>query len=367
MLPIGLRTFAPFSVWSVAVSLLRLCAFLPLFSSSNSSPIGHFSPSSSDQSRHNEMLVPINSTSALICEPVFNHQKQSEDEEEAKWMKDGREVGRVNGHSNAILGTERTPKSNPTADQREMDPIPKIGFLVITNILPEDEGEYWCENVANGQRGESTRLKVAFLMPFEAEQRPKLVNSAEESQLALLECPKTRGVPSPVINWLFNGDRIDFASQNMQMLPNGSLLVHNISANQSGFFACEAANFVGRSVSSEFFLAPPKSGRQLSNSVVLDFSAAGRSSSFLVDCLSAYVRNGVLWFLIGCLTTSCFVLAYILGALLLYRFYSLHQNRLRWHRFFLSVAPGFRKTVAPMAEQMAPPPPYFNSSGANEL
>ena len=46
--------------------------------------------------RRNEMLVPLNSTTALICEPVFN-QGRPEEEEEARWMRDGREVARVSG------------------------------------------------------------------------------------------------------------------------------------------------------------------------------------------------------------------------------------------------------------------------------
>uniref|UniRef100_A0A914HVA4 Ig-like domain-containing protein n=1 Tax=Globodera rostochiensis TaxID=31243 RepID=A0A914HVA4_GLORO len=324
--------------------------------------------SSTDRPRHNEMLVPINSTSALICEPVFNQQGHFQNAgqgEKAKWIKDGREVARVNSHSNAILGSERVMPSTDDQPRRGLEPIPKIGFLVITNTLPQDEGEYWCERVRDGQRGESTRLRVAYLKPFDPGERPKLVrgdqNLLVEGQLVALECPKPDGVPSPVINWLFNGERVDFATQNMQMVPNGSLLVHNVSANQSGLFACEAANFAGRSISSELFLAPPKISRQFPETAVQK-----RSTSFLVECLSAYVRSGVLWFLIGCLTTSCVVLAYILGALLLYRFNSLQQNRHRWHRILLSVAPGFRKTVAPVAERMAPPP-YFDSARTNEV
>lgn len=44
--------------------------------------------------KHNEMLVPLNSTTALLCELVFN---QGQPNEEARWMYEGKEIARVNG------------------------------------------------------------------------------------------------------------------------------------------------------------------------------------------------------------------------------------------------------------------------------
>ena len=193
------------------------------------------------------------------------------------------------------------------------DPIPEIGFLVIQQTRRQDEGDYWCERVSDGQQGERTRLRVAFLESFPEGTRPRLFTPAEKSQLLVLDCPRPEGLPPPILNWHFvcfsnnylstlrilqNGERLtDFSALNLQMAPNGSLLVHNFSSAQSGFYACEAANFVAKTLSQPFFLAPPPSANNPRRTVSIEPASA------LVECLNAYVRNGVLWFLIGCLTT----------------------------------------------------------------
>uniref|UniRef100_A0A1I8BHH4 Ig-like domain-containing protein n=1 Tax=Meloidogyne hapla TaxID=6305 RepID=A0A1I8BHH4_MELHA len=303
--------------------------------------------------RHSEMLVPLNSTTALLCELVFN---QGRPNEEARWIHEGKEVARVNGQSNAFLNVH----SNNPSNASKADPIPEIGFLIIQKTLREHEGDYWCERLSDGQLGERTRLRVAFLKPFETGVEPIILNEGsalQEGQLVVLDCPQTFGVPPPIINWKLNGERlIDFLSLNMEMAPNGSLLLHNFSTLQSGFYTCEAANFVAKTLSEPLFVGPPitrPSNSQIANN--------------FVNCLSVYVRSGVLWFLVGCLATSCMVLAYILGALFLYRLYSSNEQSHRLRRWpccpFLSTS-GFRKVIAPMDNERIciPPPPYYEES-----
>uniref|UniRef100_A0A914KN90 Ig-like domain-containing protein n=1 Tax=Meloidogyne incognita TaxID=6306 RepID=A0A914KN90_MELIC len=305
--------------------------------------------------RHSEMLVPLNSTTALLCELVFN---QGRPNEEARWIFEGKEVARVNGQSNAFLNMHL---NNPSNASSKADPIPEIGFLIIQSTLREHEGDYWCERLSDGQLGERTRLRVAFLKQFAPGSGPVIVgggSSREEGQLVVLDCPRTFGVPPPIINWKLNGERlIYFLSLNMEIAPNGSLLLHNFSSLQSGFYTCEAVNFVAKTLSEPLFVGQPQR-RPLDSQI---------ANNNFVNCLSVYVRSGVLWFLVGCLATSCMVLAYILGALFLYRLYSSNEQNNRLRRWpccpFLSTS-GFRKVIAPMDNEriFVPPPPGYEES-----
>lgn len=104
-----------------------------------------------------------------------------------------------NGASNSI-------RHHPSQQQQSSDAIPEIGFLVIRQTRPEDEGDYWCERIHDGQQGERTRLRVAFLEPFAAGAQPRLATPAaapERGQLLVLECERPAGVPQPLLSWHF--------------------------------------------------------------------------------------------------------------------------------------------------------------------
>jgi hypothetical protein len=134
------------------------------------------------------------------------------DDDEARWMRDGREVARVNGHRNALIGANRgkndVSEGIATIPQGQ-DPIPEIGFLLIRHTQREDEGEYWCERLGQDrQQGERTRLRVAYLEPFPKGTRPRVSLSPpsdqpERGQLVVLDCPRPNGLPAPIISWQF--------------------------------------------------------------------------------------------------------------------------------------------------------------------
>lgn len=57
---------------------------------------------------------------------------------------------------------------------------------------------------------------------------------------ATLPCT-ANGVPAPTIEWSKNNISI-FNTSRFQILPSGSLLIHDVSDSDSGFYRCGASN-----------------------------------------------------------------------------------------------------------------------------
>ena len=63
-----------------------------------------------------------------------------------------------------------------------------------------------------------------------------------------LECTAT-GEPRPVIQWLRDDVPIHYSVQNI-LKEDGSLLLPHVTANQSGYYTCQAQNYAGTKVHS---------------------------------------------------------------------------------------------------------------------
>uniref|UniRef100_A0A914ZMB5 Ig-like domain-containing protein n=1 Tax=Parascaris univalens TaxID=6257 RepID=A0A914ZMB5_PARUN len=245
----------------------------------------------------NEMLVPRYSTTALMCEPVFTGNSGS-----AKWFHDGVVVANVTSTSNAVLHNRI---------YRSEQPVPDVGFLIITNISLDDEGEYWCRRDENGQEGDAVKIVIAYVDQFPHDSRPLFYPSRPSiGERVVAECPHTRAIPSPSITWFLNGETVDLSSRRVDVTSNGTLKISQFLIQDIGLYECMLSNFAGRTTAKVFVDAKRlKDGR---------FREVTDISIFTNACRGLF-QNGILWFLIGCLATSCVVLFYLLCAMLFLR------------------------------------------------
>ncbi|KAL6733685.1 hypothetical protein Aduo_004312 [Ancylostoma duodenale] len=276
-----------------------------------------------------EMLLPIRSTTALMCEVVFSGGGGKRNR--AIWYRDGQEVGRVTSDTNAIFDDR-----NYTAEQ----PVPEVGFLIMSNISKDDEGLYWCRHAETGLAGEVFSLKVAYVDPIPPERyiRVEPKNPLLGEQVSLW-CPLPRAIPHPSVSWLLNGEPVAHTSMDAHSFPNGTLLIRHFSVIHNGVYECVVSNFAAKT----------------STRVVIDSKQASSRNGFSPSSPNArcslLFRSSVLWFLVGCLVTSCSVLIYLLCALVLMR-PSPRATMVpsMWARSNPLLGPGFRKVIVPLPD-----------------
>ncbi|KAI1727885.1 immunoglobulin domain-containing protein [Ditylenchus destructor] len=269
----------------------------------------------------NEMLVPINSTTALICEPIFN--AKGGEHSRATWIKNGQNIAKVTGHSNSVLRDGRISRETQSKPSQQQGNIPEVGFLILTHITIEDEGDYWCSRDDTGQQGEKTRLRVAYLHNANRGRTSSTTQGLAGHDIRL-DCPDIEAVPPPAVSWFLNGDPVDFSgSQRVEVTQNGSLLIQDYTPTQdSGLYECVLANFAGKT-SASIFLPGAESSQKIP-----ERQERPSSTTTYANVCAAYLRNGILWFLIGCVSTSVIVLVYLLAGLICYRY---SQSRPRVH------------------------------------
>uniref|UniRef100_A0A0R3RII8 Ig-like domain-containing protein n=1 Tax=Elaeophora elaphi TaxID=1147741 RepID=A0A0R3RII8_9BILA len=276
----------------------------------------------------NEMLIPRYSTTALMCEPVFTGTNS-----QAQWYHNGIVVANVSSTSNAVLhdGTYYTEQA-----------IPDVGFLIITNISLEDEGDYWCRRMDNKQEGEVARIVVAFVEPFPSNSRPAFHPAlARFGQHVTVHCPRTKAVPPPTYAWFLNGEPVDLSTRRIIQNSNGSLQIQQFLHQDIGVYECVVKNFAGRTSAKVYIDAIPLVSNDIFDGTI--FANACQSISL----------SGLLWFLIGCLAASGAMLSYLVCAVLIARSNYRSRASLYPNSFFQihpNFAPGFRKVVAPIAD-----------------
>ena len=83
------------------------------------------------------------------------------------------------------------------------NPMPSVGFLIISNIQARDEGDYWCIRKDTGQIGEISRIRVAFIAPINEDIELVATPSRPyEGEFVEIECENTDAFPTPAISWL---------------------------------------------------------------------------------------------------------------------------------------------------------------------
>jgi hypothetical protein len=84
-----------------------------------------------------------------------------------------------------------------------MEEIPEVGFLVISRILLDDQGDYSCEPDGLVQKPVKVyRLQVAYIEQFDDNQHPVAYPHVPElGRMLTIECPNTKSHPTAVISW----------------------------------------------------------------------------------------------------------------------------------------------------------------------
>ncbi|TMS33302.1 hypothetical protein L596_001061 [Steinernema carpocapsae] len=189
----------------------------------------------------NEMLVPRYSTTALMCEPIF---ADSKEDVIGLWYKDKELVARVTRTSNAILDNRTY-----VTDQ----PVPDVGFLIITNVSLKDEGIYHCEREDTRAKSEFYKIAVAYVDTFTSSNKPHFMPAEVHlMDTVIIQCPHTNAVPDPAISWRMNGESINRLGNRVEVLQNGSLMIHKFDAIDIGEYECTIANFAGQTTSKTF-------------------------------------------------------------------------------------------------------------------
>uniref|UniRef100_A0A0K0D4S6 Ig-like domain-containing protein n=1 Tax=Angiostrongylus cantonensis TaxID=6313 RepID=A0A0K0D4S6_ANGCA len=263
------------------------------------------------------MLLPIHSTTALMCEAVFSDAENSK----AIWYRNGKEVASVS----------------------------RIFIKQIHNVL-EDEGLYWCRHAETGIAGELFSLTVAYVDEIPSNKRIKVEPPQPQlGEQLMLVCPLPNAVPQPTIEWLLNGEPVAHTSSDAHPYPNGTLFIHHFSTLHNGVYECVVWNFAARA-SSRIVLE----SKQVANrSGFLESSTLGTRCSLLF-------RSSILWFLFGCLMSSSSVLIYLLCVLVLMR--PTPRSTIvpsMWARSNPLLGPGFRKPIVPV-------PDFINGAPAND-
>ncbi|KAK6043818.1 immunoglobulin domain protein [Cooperia oncophora] len=240
-----------------------------------------------------------------MCEVVFS----GDETNKAIWYRDGEEVGIVSSNTNAIFENR-----SYTAEQ----PVPEVGFLIMSNITKGKAG-----------LGASLQEEHGHVRP----EHPLL------GEQVMLVCPLPRAVPQPTISWLLNGEPVVHTSMDAQTYPNGTLFIRHFSTVHNGVYECVVWNFAART-----------SGR-----IVIDSKQTSNRNAFSqrqsTSSCSVLFRSSVLWFLVGCLVTSCSVLIYLLCALVLIRPSSrATMVPSMWARSNPLLGPGFRKVIVPVPD-----------------
>ncbi|CAD5215125.1 unnamed protein product [Bursaphelenchus xylophilus] len=294
-----------------------------------------FGAAKANDQRIKELLVPLNSVTPLLCEPIFNDETAR-----ATWYKDGRKLGSVNGHSNLM------------ADERQLylkENIPEVGFLIIPHVRLEDEGEYWCQREDDGERSDISKIKLAFLNKLTEDKQIKVWPDKPEPGMSVtLTCPETQAYPEVTLSWKKNNEAVEFSSGRYEVIHNGSLIITKFTNDDEGLYECVISNFADHT-SAKVHLSSPGI-IPLANTVFHYTRSNGCSN---------WSRNNLFWFLVGCLTTSFIVLVYLLAGMLCYKHSNRRQTTFSPLYSFLradpSLAPGFRKVIVPAADVIRDP------------
>ncbi|KTG03295.1 hypothetical protein cypCar_00010193 [Cyprinus carpio] len=116
----------------------------------------------------------------------------------------------------------------------------RSGTLHFTTVTRADAGNYTCL-ASNSQQGEIravVQLTVAVYVAFKLKPENTTVY---QGHTAVLHCQAT-GDPPPFIQWKKKDKFLEADKSRFQKMPNGSLVVHDVSMEDTGSYTCIAGN-----------------------------------------------------------------------------------------------------------------------------
>uniref|UniRef100_A0AAR2JT67 Protein tyrosine kinase 7a n=1 Tax=Pygocentrus nattereri TaxID=42514 RepID=A0AAR2JT67_PYGNA len=115
------------------------------------------------------------------------------------------------------------------------------GVLRFSKVTRADAGNYTClaSNSLQGEIRAVVQLTVAVYVVFKLKPENTTVY---QGHTAILHCQAT-GDPSPIIQWKKkDNDSLGCIYPRFQMMPNGSLIVHDVIMEDTGSYTCIAGN-----------------------------------------------------------------------------------------------------------------------------
>uniref|UniRef100_A0A8C4QKB9 Inactive tyrosine-protein kinase 7 n=1 Tax=Eptatretus burgeri TaxID=7764 RepID=A0A8C4QKB9_EPTBU len=150
-------------------------------------------------------------------------------------------------HGNLQCQATGRQKPNVTWSMEGEESLPhhlsqEPGRLFFPEVKMEDQGRYTCtaSNELQGHIRATVNLQVAVFPAFTTEPQNTTVYHGNP---AILHC-QASGQPQPSIQWNVRGQILDPARPHDRiiLLPNGSLIVHNVVPNDMGRYTCIAGN-----------------------------------------------------------------------------------------------------------------------------
>uniref|UniRef100_A0A4W5M5K9 Inactive tyrosine-protein kinase 7 n=1 Tax=Hucho hucho TaxID=62062 RepID=A0A4W5M5K9_9TELE len=114
------------------------------------------------------------------------------------------------------------------------------GMLHFAKVTRDDAGNYTClaSNSLQGQITAAVQLTVAVYITFKMEPEHTTVY---QGHTAILHCQAT-GDPQPFIQWKKKDKFLEPRKSRFQKMPNDSLVIHDVSVEDTGSYTCIAGN-----------------------------------------------------------------------------------------------------------------------------
>ncbi|XP_060797480.1 inactive tyrosine-protein kinase 7a isoform X1 [Neoarius graeffei] len=114
------------------------------------------------------------------------------------------------------------------------------GTLLFSKVTRADAGNYTCvaSNSLQGEIRAVVQLTVAVYVAFKLKPENTTVY---QGHTAVLHCQAT-GDPSPFIQWKKKDKFLESNKSRFQTMPNGSLVIHDVSTEDTGSYTCIAGN-----------------------------------------------------------------------------------------------------------------------------
>ncbi|XP_012942941.1 hemicentin-1 [Aplysia californica] len=147
-----------------------------------------------------------------------------------RWEKDGQEITTSSNYRHAFGG-------------RVHYITLQTGGLAIPHTRAEDAGTYTCVAYNNaGETKQQVSLTVQVPPMIQSADRQYVVSVGERVELPCV----TSGSPAPTVTWTRDRRRIDFRDAKYILQSDGTLVIQEIQADDTGNYVCTAENNVGK-------------------------------------------------------------------------------------------------------------------------